>query len=53
MVGVTESTGSVNGLNPRQMMVFNLIRASTQEQGISKQDMYSTLKDRMSQVEFE
>ncbi|CAD0201370.1 unnamed protein product [Chrysodeixis includens] len=53
MVGVTENTGSVNGLNPRQMMVFNLIRASTQEQGISKQDMYSTLKDRMAQVEFE
>ncbi|CAH1638176.1 unnamed protein product [Spodoptera littoralis] len=53
MVGVTESSGSVNGLNPRQMMVFNLIRASTMEQGISKEDMYSSLKDRMSQVEFE
>lgn len=52
MVGVNDSS-SVNGLNPRQMMVFNLIRASTLEQGISKQDMYATLKDRMSQVEFE
>ncbi|KAF9418793.1 hypothetical protein HW555_004460 [Spodoptera exigua] len=53
MVGVTENSGSVNGLNPRQMMVFNLIRASTMEQGISKEDMYGSLKDRMSQVEFE
>lgn len=53
MVGVTETTASVNGLNPRQMMVFNLIRASTLEQGISKEDMYVSLKDRMSQVEFE
>ncbi|KAJ8722045.1 hypothetical protein PYW08_004447 [Mythimna loreyi] len=53
MVGVTESNASVNGLNPRQMMVFNLIRASTLEQGISKEDMYGTLKDRMSHVEFE
>ncbi|KAJ2949054.1 hypothetical protein O0L34_g5995 [Tuta absoluta] len=52
MVGVNES-GSVNGLNPRQMMVFNLIRASTQDQGISKQDMYATLKDKMSQVDFD
>ncbi|KPJ08425.1 Spindle assembly abnormal protein 6-like [Papilio machaon] len=52
MVGMADST-SVNGLNPRQMMVFNLIRASTLEQGISKQDMYVTLKDRMSQMEFE
>ncbi|XP_049873487.1 replication protein A 32 kDa subunit [Pectinophora gossypiella] len=52
MVGVSDA-GSVNGLNPRQMMVFNLIRASTQDQGISKQDMYVTLKDRMSQVEFD
>ncbi|CAF4917887.1 unnamed protein product [Pieris macdunnoughi] len=45
--------GSVNGLNPRQMMVYNLIRASTLEQGISKQDIYSTLKDKMPSVEFE
>ncbi|RVE48218.1 hypothetical protein evm_007172 [Chilo suppressalis] len=52
MVAVNDN-GSVNGLNPRQMMVFNLIRASTMEQGISKQDMYATLKDRMSQIEFE
>lgn len=52
MVGTTDS-GSVNGLNPRQMMVFNLIRASTLEQGISKQDMYASLKDRMAQAEFE
>lgn len=52
MVGMND-TSSVNGLNPRQMMVFNLIRASTLEQGISKQDMYVTLKDRMSQMEFE
>ncbi|XP_014367228.2 replication protein A 32 kDa subunit [Papilio machaon] len=52
MVGMADST-SVNGLNPRQMMVFNLIRASTLEQGISKQDMYVTLKDCMSQMEFE
>lgn len=44
---------SVHGLNPRQKMVFNLIHASTLEQGISKQDMYATLKDRMSQVEFQ
>lgn len=53
MVGVTENNASVNGLNPRQMMVFNLIRASNLEQGISKQDMLATLKDRMAQVEFE
>ncbi|CAB3221900.1 unnamed protein product [Arctia plantaginis] len=53
MVGMTDSTASVNGLNPRQMMVFNLIRASTLEQGISKQDMYTSLKDRMPQMEFE
>ncbi|XP_063364230.1 replication protein A 32 kDa subunit [Cydia amplana] len=53
MVGMADSGGSVNGLNPRQMMVFNLIRASTQEQGISKQDMYASLKERMPQVEFE
>ncbi|XP_053609928.1 replication protein A 32 kDa subunit [Plodia interpunctella] len=53
MVGVADNGSSVNGLNPRQMMVFNLIRASTMEQGISKQDMYETLKDRMSQMEFE
>lgn len=52
MVGMND-TGSVNGLNPRQMMVFNLIRASTLEQGISKQDMYASLKDKMAQVEFE
>lgn len=45
--------GSVNGLNPRQMMVYNLIRASTLEQGISKQDIYATLKDKMPNVEFE
>lgn len=51
MVGMIESV-SVNGLNPRQMMVFNLIRASTLEQGISKQDMYATLKDRMAEMEF-
>jgi hypothetical protein len=53
MVGMNDNNASVNGLNPRQMMVFNLIRASTLEQGISKQDMFVTLKDRMSQVEFE
>lgn len=53
MVGMTETNSSANGLNARQMMVFNLIRASTLEQGISKQDMYGSLKDRMSQVEFE
>ncbi|XP_013186863.1 replication protein A 32 kDa subunit [Amyelois transitella] len=53
MVGLTDSSVSVNGLNPRQMMVFNLIRACSLEQGISKQDMYDTLKDRMSQMEFE
>lgn len=52
MVGMNDNA-SVNGLNPRQMLVFNLIRASTLEQGISKQDMYATLKDRLSQVEFE
>ncbi|XP_041978910.1 replication protein A 32 kDa subunit [Aricia agestis] len=52
MVGIAES-GSVNGLNARQMVVYNLIRASTLEQGISKQDMFSSLKDRMSMVEFE
>lgn len=52
MVGITE-TSSVNGLNSRQMMVFNLIRGSTVEQGISKQDMYASLKDRMTKVEFE
>lgn len=48
-----DTNGSVNGLNPRQMMVFNLIRASTLEQGISKQDMYATLKDKMALMEFE
>ncbi|XP_075978041.1 replication protein A2 [Anticarsia gemmatalis] len=53
MVGVADNTASVNGLNQRQMMVFNLIRASTQEQGISKEDMYTSLKDRMPQKEFE
>lgn len=53
MVGMNENTSSVNGLNPRQMMVFNLIRSSTLEQGISKQDMFATLKDRMAQIEFE
>ncbi|KAL4713989.1 hypothetical protein ACJJTC_005620 [Scirpophaga incertulas] len=52
MIGLNENS-SVNGLNPRQMMVFNLIRASTLEQGISKQDMFATLKDRMALVEFE
>ncbi|CAG4956043.1 replication protein A 32 kDa subunit [Colias croceus] len=46
-------TGSVNGLNQRQMMVYNLIRASTLEQGISKEDIYATLKDKMPSVEFE
>ncbi|CAK1551068.1 unnamed protein product [Leptosia nina] len=45
--------GSVNGLNPRQMLVYNLIRVSTVEQGISKQDIYATLKDKMSSVEFD
>lgn len=45
--------GSVNGLNPRQLMVYNLIRASTLEQGISKQDIFATLKDKMPNVEFE
>ncbi|KAM3965187.1 replication protein A2 [Aphomia sociella] len=53
MVGITDNNQSVNGLNARQMMVFNLIRASTLEQGISKDDMYTTLKDRMSKTEFE
>ncbi|XP_045772892.1 replication protein A 32 kDa subunit [Maniola jurtina] len=52
MVGMNDNT-SVNGLNPRQMMVYNLIRASTLEQGISKQDMFASLKDKMSHVEFE
>lgn len=52
MVGMADNA-SVNGLNSHQMLVFNLIRASTQEQGISKQDMYATLKDRMPQMEFE
>lgn len=51
MVGITDNA-SVNGLNPRQMMVFNLIRASKLEQGISKQDMYAALKDRMAEMEF-
>lgn len=53
MVGVGDTGGSVNGLNARQMMVFNLIRASSLEQGISKTDMYATLKDKMAQMEFE
>lgn len=53
MVGMADNNASVNGLNPRQMMVFNLIRASTLEQGISKQDMYASLKDRLPQIEFE
>lgn len=53
MVGMADSSGSTNGLNPRQMMVFNLIRVSTLEQGISKQDMYAVLKDRMNKIEFE
>lgn len=52
MLGVN-NTASVNGLNTRQMMVFNLIRASTVEQGISKQDMHSTLKEHMALAEFE
>lgn len=52
MVGMNDNT-SVNGLNPRQMMVYSLIKASTLEQGISKQDMYASLKDKMSHVEFE
>ncbi|XP_064072866.1 replication protein A 32 kDa subunit [Vanessa tameamea] len=51
MVGIDDNA-SVNGLNARQMMVYNLIRASTLEQGISKQDIYASLKDRMSNVEF-
>lgn len=52
MIGMN-NTASVNGLNPRQMMVFNLIRASTVEQGISKQDMHATLKEHMALAEFE
>ncbi|KAJ0178675.1 hypothetical protein K1T71_005450 [Dendrolimus kikuchii] len=52
MVGMNETT-SVNGLNARQMMVFNLIGACKLEQGISKQDMFTSLKDRMSEKEFE
>ncbi|GBP91807.1 Replication protein A 32 kDa subunit [Eumeta japonica] len=53
MVGITDNNGYSNGLNPRQMMVFNLIRASTSEHGISKQDIYASLKDHMSQMELE
>lgn len=53
MMGLNDNNGSTNGLNARQTMVFNLIRASTLEQGISKDDMYATLKDRMSKMEFE
>lgn len=52
MVGMN-NMASVNGLNSRQMMVFNLIRASTVEQGISKQDMHATLKEHMALAEFE
>ncbi|VVC89317.1 unnamed protein product [Leptidea sinapis] len=44
--------GQVNGLNPRQMMVYNLIRAATLEQGISKQDIYVTLKDKINILEW-
>ncbi|KAG6443722.1 hypothetical protein O3G_MSEX002991 [Manduca sexta] len=50
MVGMSD-TASVYGLKPRQMLVFKLIQASTLEQGISKQDLYAALQDRMSQPE--
>lgn len=50
---VNMDNASINGLNARQMMVYNNIRASTLEQGINKQDIYASLKDRMSNVEFE
>ncbi|CAH2096249.1 unnamed protein product [Euphydryas editha] len=52
MVNMTDNS-SINGLNARQMMVYNIIRTSTLEQGINKQDIYTSLKDRMSNVEFE
>lgn len=52
MVGV-DNTGSMNGLNTRQMMVYNLIRATPVEHGINKQDMYASLKDNMPLAEFE
>lgn len=53
MVGMGDNSSTTNGLNGRQMMVYNLIRACSLEQGVSKQDMYSSLKDRMAHEEFE
>ncbi|XP_072949171.1 replication protein A 32 kDa subunit [Epargyreus clarus] len=53
MINVGETATAVGGLNPRQTMVFKLISASTLEQGISKKDMYASLKDRMQLAELE
>lgn len=52
MVGMNDNA-SANGLTERQMLVYNIIRASNLEQGISKQDIYAQLQGRMSNVEFE
>ena len=52
MIGMNDNA-STNGLNERQMMVYNPIRASTLEQGISKEDIYAQLQGRISKVEFE
>ncbi|CAH0715600.1 unnamed protein product, partial [Brenthis ino] len=49
----TFDNASVNGLTERQMIVYNIIKASTLEQGISKQDIYAQLQGRISNVEFE
>lgn len=45
--------GANAGLNPRQLLVFNLIRSSKIEQGIGRADMHACLKDKMSKVELE
>ncbi|CAG9561961.1 unnamed protein product [Danaus chrysippus] len=52
MVGMNDNM-SFNGLNARQVMVYKLISSAASDQGISKQDLLSNLRDRMTEVELE
>lgn len=52
MVGMNDNM-SFNGLNVRQVMVYKLISSAASDQGISKQELLSNLRDRMTEVELE
>ncbi|XP_077286394.1 replication protein A2 [Arctopsyche grandis] len=53
MITNMDMGGATAGLNPRQLMVFNLIRTAKLEEGTSKEDMQVRLKDKMSKVELD